>query len=101
MTTTLAAPVCGGPYLPGGLAAAAADREADFGLALNPRNSYQRWLVADTARLTVRLDGLMRKIDVHERNRSLRARDLWDHDRKIAAELLGARLHRNPARVAA
>ena len=67
--------------------------------ALRSRSILREWFGDDIARTQVRIDHLA-QIERRQRARAaLRAKSFWDEDRRLLAEDLGARLHRDPARV--
>ncbi len=68
----------------------------------NPRNGWEIWLVEEMAGVSIKL-GRIWAIEARLRTAAaVRARtELWDLDRQVEAEDLGARLARHPARVVA
>ena len=75
-------------------AARAAALRAVFG----PADEWQGWLVEELANATLRLTRIAR-VEVELRaDAAWRAEHLWDEDRRLDAERIGATLHRDPAR---
>ncbi|MBX6314795.1 MAG: hypothetical protein IRY99_18040, partial [Isosphaeraceae bacterium] len=82
------------------LVEAAARRGAAWKEVLRPRNAIEDWLIGYAALAAVRLDHLVRVAEALRAAEAVRARGLWEEQRALAAEELGARLAKDPARVA-
>ncbi len=92
--------LCSKEVLPDDLAAIVARRTAEFVAEFQPRSPYEQFLVREMALASARLDrcAAMTIVDI---GRGIeRALLCWDHDRRMAVEELGARLAKDPARVA-
>ncbi len=86
--------------LPDDLAAIVARRTAEFAAEFQPRSPYEAFLVREMALASARLDRCaeMSIVDIGRVRQC--AAMIWDHDRRIAVEDLGARLAKDPARAA-
>ena len=62
-----------------------------------PRTDRERWLVEQVALATVRIDYCNIEENALRASTSQLASICWDEERRIDAEELGARLHRNPS----
>ncbi len=92
--------LCSRVVLPDDLAEAVARRTAEFIAEFQPRSPYEAFLVREMALASARLDRCA-SMSIVGRDRGIeRARLIWDHDRRIAVEEIGAKLARDPARVA-
>ena len=89
-----------GLVLPEDEAEAVNARWARWQLAMKPDDAYSDWMVGRIASLSIRLE----RVEAHERAlreiRAARASRDWDLERRIAAEELGEKLPKAPARVA-
>ena len=80
-------------------AQALSDRTSDVVEAVKPRSGWDRWLCGELAGITLQLDRArlagrkLRDVVV------LRALTVWDDDRRVEVEDLGAKLAANPPRV--
>jgi hypothetical protein len=86
--------------LPDDLAAAVARRNAELVAQFDPSTPYQSWLVYQLALAAARLDRCAEMMIVDLQYGIDRAGTCWDDDRRQAVEDLGARLPKDPARVA-
>ncbi len=86
--------------LPADLAEALDRRTAEFTADFRPRTSYAAFLVRDMALASVRLDRCAEMCIVDDDRVRRRARLIWGHDRRMAVEGLGAKLAKDPTRVA-
>jgi hypothetical protein len=85
---------------PGDMAAAIAARTAELVDEFGPETPYEEWLVGEMAKASTKIDrcGEMAIVDLQ---RIIdRAGHCWDRDRRGYVEDLGARLAKDPARVA-
>src|SRR5690606_34780028 len=78
----------------------AAARAAEFAAEFAPRTPYRRWLVAQVALATVRIDRCAALADHDAARRAERAALCWDEDRRAEAEHLARRLASDPPRLA-
>jgi hypothetical protein len=86
--------------LPDDLAAAAAERTAELAAEFLPGSPYEAWLVGEMARAIAKIDRCA-ELTIVDLQRSIdRAALCWDGDRRAYIEDLGARLPKDPARVA-
>ncbi|MBX6315183.1 MAG: hypothetical protein IRY99_20080, partial [Isosphaeraceae bacterium] len=79
-------------------AQAVARRKAEWHSSLDPGNAFEVWLVTYIALQSVRLEHCALMADAQRQRRALRAKLVWDEDRRLAAELLGEKLSQHPAR---
>src|SRR5258705_9060172 len=86
--------------LPDDLAAAVAERTAELAGEFLPGSPYEEWLVGQMALASARLDRCAELAIADLRRTVDRALLCWEDDRRKAADDLGARLVRDPARVA-
>jgi hypothetical protein len=92
--------LCSKVVLPNNLGEAVARRTEEFAAEFQPRSSYEEFQVRDMALASARLD-LCAEMSIVDRGRVIqRAHLIWDHDRRMAVEDLGAKLSKDPARVA-
>ncbi len=92
--------LCSKEVLPDDLAAIVARRTAEFISEFQPRSPYEEFLVREMALASARLDRCAAMTILDVRRVMRRASLIWDHDRRVAVEDLGARLAKDPARVA-
>jgi hypothetical protein len=86
---------------PAAEAAKIAQRTRDWSPTIQPKNSYQAWLLGQAATDSVRLERCA-VLDMAQRGLVIeRAATQWDHDRSLAVQLLAARLALQPALVTA
>ena len=85
---------------PDDLAAAIADRTADLVAEFVPATPFEAFLIGEMAKATAKLDRCSEMAIVDLQRVSDRAVLCWDGDRRAYVEDLGARLPRDPARVA-
>src|SRR4051812_9614169 len=86
--------------LPDDLAAAVAERTAELAGEFLPGSPYEEWLVGQMALASARLDRCAELAIADLRKTVDRALLCWEEDRRKAVEDLGARLAKDPARVA-
>jgi hypothetical protein len=87
--------------LPYDLAEAVARRTEEFMAEFQPRTPYQAFLVRQLALAAARLDRCAEMTIADVRRVRRRAHFIWDHDRRMAVEGLGARIAKDPAGVVA
>src|SRR5207302_6849310 len=75
-------------------------RIIEFTEQFAPRTPYETWLVGQIARATVKLDRCEEMTLVDLQRCLDRAAFCWDSDRRAYVDNLGARLSKDPARVA-
>ena len=71
-------------------------RIAQWSDASAPQSERERWLVEKVAIATIRIDLCHDEENALRVTTSERAEILWDEERQVDAEQLGAKLHRNP-----
>jgi hypothetical protein len=92
--------LCAKVLLPAEMAATVAARKEDFAGEWEPASPYEEWLVGEIALATARLDRCA-SMAVADLERTIQRASLcWEMDRRMLAEDLGARLTKEPARVA-
>jgi hypothetical protein len=91
---------CSKEVLPDDLAKEVARRTAEFFAEFQPRTPYQAFLVREMALASVRLDRCAEMSILNRGRVRQRASLIWDHDRRVAVEETGAKLAKDPARVA-
>ena len=69
--------------------------------AFQPRNRWQEWLTARVSTLMLRISRAERVERKLRDWASYRAFDFWEDDQRLAVEVLGEKLRRDPAKVAA
>jgi hypothetical protein len=92
--------LCAKVLLPDEMAAAVAARTEDFAGEWEPASPYEDWLVGEIALAATRLDRCAAMALADLERVMQRARLCWQDDRRMLAEDLGARLTKEPARVA-
>ncbi len=92
--------LCSKQVLPDDLVEVVARRTEEFIADFQPRSPYEEFLVREMALASARLDRCAAMSIVDRRRGIERRRLIWDHDRRIAVEEIGAKLARDPARVA-
>ncbi len=91
---------CAKTLLPDDLAAAVERRTAELVEQFEPRSPYEFWLIRQMALAAARLDRCAEMSIVDLQRGIDRAGPCWDDDRRAAVDDLGARLPKDPARVA-
>ncbi len=91
--------LCSKEVLPDDLAEVVERRTAELVAEFQPRTPYEAFLVRQMALATARLDRCAEMTILDIRRVRRRARLIWDHDRRIAIEDLGAKLAKDPVRV--
>jgi hypothetical protein len=89
-----------GVVLPAEEAEAVLRRAEEWSETFEPESSYGRWLAGQVALESVRVDACQKRDLAIRINLVERARTRWEHDRRLAAESLGAGLARQPSLVA-
>ena len=74
-----------------------ARRIAEWTAYRAPRTDRERWLVEQVALATVRIDYCRIEENALQTSTAQHASICWDEERRVDAEELGAKLHRNPA----
>ncbi len=92
--------LCSKEVLPDDLAAIVARRTAEFVADFAPRSPYEEFLVRQMALASARLDRCAEMTILDVRRVMRRAALIWDLDRRVAIEDLGAKLAGDPSRVA-
>ncbi len=76
-----------------------ADRTSDVAEAVKPRSNWDRWLCGEVAEITLQIDRSRLAERALRDVVALRASTVWDDDRRVEVEDLGAKLACNPPRV--
>ncbi len=93
--------LAGGTFLmPAEEARAAVDRAAEWNSSLKPYNAFEVYLVDQMAANSIRIQGCQHQEHGLRSRNAIRAKLRWDEDRGLAAEEMGAKLSRDPARFA-
>jgi hypothetical protein len=93
--------LCSKEILPYDLGEAVARRTEELTAEFQPRSPYAALQVGQMALAAAKLDRCGEMIIADVRSVVQRAHLIWDHDRRVAVEGLGAKLAEDPARVAA